>query len=159
VVAGASAWDAQSRATFRFAYAGRTSTTTVAADSVNAVIFRPESNSTPSILATTYWWSNNQGQLTAADIVFWDAGHQFLGSATSCSGAFYIQDVATHEFGHVLGLNHSGVAGATMQPTLGSCSQEWRSLSSDDIAGVEALYPPTPGGPPAPPTGVTLRKS
>jgi hypothetical protein len=80
-------------------------------------------------------------------MIFWDGGFKFFTGSTGCSGGIYIEDVAAHEFGHALGLNHSSVSGATMSPTTGWCSQNWRTLSADDIAGIEALYP---GGEPDP---------
>ncbi len=45
--------------------------------------------------------------------------------------------VAAHEFGHALGLKHSNVTGALMFAYYGGPN---RSLHSDDIAGIRALY-------------------
>ncbi|MCA9831787.1 MAG: matrixin family metalloprotease [Dehalococcoidia bacterium] len=57
------------------------------------------------------------------------------------------QNVLTHELGHCLGLNHSDQPGVMMNPT-------FYGFSSDDAAGIAALYPrtslPTPA--PIPPT-------
>jgi hypothetical protein len=54
---------------------------------------------------------------------------------------FDIQGIMTHEFGHALGLDHSFVAGATMEnnntPDFGV---NLRSIEADDIAGVQFLY-------------------
>jgi uncharacterized protein (TIGR03437 family) len=49
-----------------------------------------------------------------------------------------LQAVMTHEFGHVLGLNHTGLVGATMFqfPYLAA-----RFLSSDELAFAAAIYP------------------
>ena len=55
-------------------------------------------------------------QIIDADIVFWDEGFKFFAGTSGCSGGFYIEDIAAHEFGHALGLGHSTVSGATMYP-------------------------------------------
>lgn len=51
-----------------------------------------------------------------------------------------IQGVACHELGHALGLDHSSVAGATMQPAISGTGTSQRSISADDIAGVQSIY-------------------
>jgi matrixin len=150
VRAGASAWGEQSQARFRFAFGGGSTQATTTNDGVNLVVFRNASNG--SAIATTYWWSNGSG-IIDADIVFWDAAFRFFAGANGCSAGFYIEDIATHEFGHALGLGHSTLAGATMYPSVSSCNMSNRTLDADDIAGVRSLYPPQTT-PPSPPTGL-----
>ncbi|KAK3703205.1 hypothetical protein QZH41_016058 [Actinostola sp. cb2023] len=47
--------------------------------------------------------------------------------------------VATHEFGHSLGLEHTNVEGAIMYPYYMGCTPDM-NLHSDDIAGIQSLY-------------------
>jgi matrixin len=146
VRAGADTWLQQAGA-FRFAYAGPSSQTTNTNDQINLVLFRNAPNG--SAIATTYWWSSGS-QIIDADIVFWDGGFTFFAGTSGCTGGFYIEDIAAHEFGHALGLGHSTVSGATMYPSVSSCNTGNRTLDPDDIAGVRSLYPsltpPTPTG-------------
>ena len=52
-----------------------------------------------------------------------------------------LEAVLTHEFGHFLGLDHSDVPGATMQPeAMGFGSIDLRSLEADDVEGICAIY-------------------
>ncbi len=149
---GADAWRLQSGASFQFAFAGLTAQTTNTNDGINLVMFRNASSG--SALATTYSWFSST-RIIDADIVFWDAGYQFVTGTSGCSGSFFIEDVATHEFGHALGLGHSTVVAATMYPSISTCSQLSRALDADDIAAIRALYPPG-ALPPAPPVGLRL---
>ena len=138
VRAGADAWAAQSNASFGFSYAGRSTQTTTGYDGVNLVIFRNAPSG--SAIATAYYWSSG-ARLIDADIVFWDGAFRFFAGTSGCTGGFYVEDIAAHEFGHALGLGHSDVAGATMYPSVSSCDQSPRTLSADDIAGVLFIYP------------------
>jgi hypothetical protein len=149
VRAGAETWLLQAGA-FRFTYGGTSTQTTNTNDQINLVLFRDAANG--SAIATTYWWSSGS-RIIDADIVFWDAGFTFFAGTSGCSGGFYIEDIAAHEFGHALGLGHSAIAGATMYPSVSSCSTGNRTLDPDDIAGVRSLYPPLT---PPTPTGVRI---
>ena len=131
-----------SGSSFRFQYGGTASDTATAYDNRNVVIFRNASNG--SSIGTTYsWWDSSQ-RLLDSDIIFWDSGFKFFTGSIGCgivSNAVYLEDVATHELGHALGLNHSSSSDATMYPSYSYCSQAMRTLASDDFAGVTALYP------------------
>jgi hypothetical protein len=56
------------------------------------------------------------------------------------AAAVDVQGVVTHEYGHALGLGHSGSLGATMYPTLAGNGVSQRSIAADDTAGVQAIY-------------------
>jgi len=154
VRAGADTWRLQAGA-FRFAYAGSSTQTTTGNDGINLVVFRNASSG--SAIATTYWWSSG-ARIIDADIVFWDGGFRFFAGSSGCSSGFYIEDIAAHEFGHALGLLHSTSPGATMYPSVSYCDTRPRSLDSDDIAGVQALYPVTAPvtAPPPVPSGLRI---
>jgi matrixin len=153
VRAGANTWALQSGAAIAFTYAGQSAQTTNTLDNINLVLFRDASSG--SAIATTYSWFSGSNLLDT-DIVFWDAAFTFFSGSSGCASGFYIEDIAAHEFGHALGLGHSSVMGATMFPSVSSCNTGNRSLSSDDIDAVRALYPPVVVRPPNRPTGFRL---
>jgi len=68
-------------------------------------------------------------------------GLEFSTTTTTPQGAFDVQSTATHEIGHLLGLDHSGIAHAMMYAfgDTGALGQQ-RTLSIDDAAGVAFLY-------------------
>ncbi len=136
---------------FASSFSGLSSQTTNTNDGINLVLFRNASSG--SAIATTYWWSSGS-RIVDADIVFWDGAFRFFAGSSGCSGGFYIEDIAAHEFGHALGLGHSTSTNATMYPSVSSCSAGNRTLDADDIAGARALYPLQP--PPAAPTGFRI---
>ena len=148
--AGMDAWNTQSGTSFRFNYGGQSSDTATALDYRNVIFFRNASSG--GAIASTYSWWNSSNQLLDSDIIFWDSGFSFYTGSTGCGttpanpttqtvgNSAYVEDVATHELGHALGLNHSGDPAATMYPSYSYCSQEMRSLGADDIAGARSLY-------------------
>lgn len=64
-----------------------------------------------------------------------------------CSSEFYIEGVQVHEVGHVLGLGHTDVSGATMFPSVSSCNNGPATIEADDEDGINALYGGGGGGP------------
>jgi hypothetical protein len=58
-------------------------------------------------------------------------------SDTSGGSTFDLFTVVLHEFGHALGLDHTGVDGSVMEPFYEGAK---RTLSADDIAGIQAIY-------------------
>jgi Matrixin len=61
-------------------------------------------------------------------------------TSSTCSNGYDLTGVATHEFGHAVGLGHSTVLDATMYPSVASCDFSKSSLANDDKAGYSAIY-------------------
>lgn len=76
-----------------------------------------------------------------ADIEF-NPSIQFTTSLSPPANTFSVQSVATHEEGHLLGLDHSGIGHTIMFP-FGDSSQAGQqiALATDDAIGISDLYP------------------
>ena len=66
--------------------------------------------------------------------------HDGPGEITGGGEQVDIQGIATHEFGHALGLGHSTVPGATMATLSTNHYIPMRSIEADDQAGIQYLY-------------------
>ena len=86
--------------------------------------------------ARTQFFRN--GEFTDTDIVF---NPDTSYSTNLASGTFDIEAVATHEVGHVLGANHTGVIAAAMFPRTPPEVNFQPKLSDDDAAFLTAAYP------------------
>ena len=67
-------------------------------------------------------------------------------STDGTSNTYDLESTFVHELGHLLGLDHSGVVGATMQPrqplNFIDPAHTMRTLSDDDLAGIRSIYGP-----------------
>jgi predicted Zn-dependent protease len=65
-------------------------------------------------------------------------------STDGTSGTYDLESTFIHELGHLLGLDHSGYVGATMQPRQGQNFIDpaftIRTLSDDDLMGIRSIY-------------------
>lgn len=75
-----------------------------------------------------------------ADIEF-NPQDQFATSSPTPSGDFDLQSIATHEIGHLLGMDHSGLGNAIMFAFGDTGGVPNRALSTDDILGIGSIYP------------------
>jgi chitodextrinase len=155
---GAAGWSQQTNANIALVYAGTTSGSSLTLNYKNEVFFRNDSNG--GAVAETYYWWDGSGRLIDADIVFHEGAYRFY-TGSGCTDGIYIENVAIHEFGHVLGLGHSDVPGATMAPAMSSyCDTTQLTLEADDIAGIQAMYPSSSGTPaPSAPASLSVAQN
>ncbi len=110
-------------------------------DGVNLVTFAdtPGNRSiTAGAIAVTRLFSDPDGTLLDTDVIF---NPEMPFSTTLEEGTFDIQGALTHELGHALGMDHSGSATATMFATTTRGSKRLRSLTADDRAFAQEVYP------------------
>ncbi|MPZ78109.1 MAG: matrixin family metalloprotease [Deltaproteobacteria bacterium] len=146
------AWSTVIGSTFRFQDGGFTSAQGFSADGVNAISFGdplgqidPPQDCSGTLAIGGYFRSASEtrainGQtffrILEGDIVFND-GWQGCGFYEDFSN---LAEVATHELGHVLGLDHSPDVNATMY-AFAHFDGRSAALQSDDVSGVNFIYP------------------
>lgn len=91
------------------------------------------------VVAITPIWFNASGVITDADVIF--NGRDWRFTTSSVSSRFDVQAVATHELGHLLGLDHSPHCAASMYPWVDPTIVTQRTVGSDDVAGLRQAYP------------------
>ncbi|HEV8702844.1 MAG TPA: hypothetical protein VGV60_16350 [Candidatus Polarisedimenticolia bacterium] len=137
-------------------------------DGVNRLYFAETDNTNliGNAIAISFFFVGGDGRIIDCDIIMNERLYTFSTSTPANpnqslgSGTFDMGEIATHEMGHCIGLEHSAVAGrfgtsglevsgfssgdftyqATMYP-YGTHTIQGRSLSQDDIAGASFIYP------------------
>lgn len=120
---------------------------TIASTGENVALFT-EGNTTAR---TRVFYDLDSGEINEADIVINPYPYSETGAALQFStdgtpGTYDLESTLAHEIGHLLGLNHSHVIGATMQAsqalngTYGLPAITERTLSEADQAAVRSLY-------------------
>lgn len=110
-------------------------------DGVNLITFvdTAETRSLVSdAVAVTYLYTDRDGVLTDTDIIF---NPRLRFSTEPDPTSFDIQGTLTHELGHAIGLDHSGVVGATMFAMTALGTNRIAGLTTDDVAFARDIYP------------------
>ncbi len=142
VRAGYTTWSTVSCTAFRVSDQGVVNqSASNTSDKINSHIWMsawPSSYDNNALGITQTMYDPSTGKIIDADTVY---NPNYTWGATGSAYAIDAQSVATHEIGHQLGLDHSPYQDATMFYATGQGNTSQRSLSSDDIAGVCAIYP------------------
>jgi hypothetical protein len=157
IAAGANAWNGAGGSPWSFTGGGSTSAGTgactggqnAALDQQNTVGWKAQSSA--NVLAVTCTWYNGDrnspdfGAAVEFDMEF--APKWNWTTATPIPGdGIDLRSVATHEFGHALGLGHTqyDVCSETVMLASYKVGTDRRELRPDDVNGVVALYGGTP---------------
>ncbi|MEW5978068.1 MAG: IPT/TIG domain-containing protein [Acidobacteriota bacterium] len=131
-------WEDIPTSAIAFSYQGTTETANGGNDGTNVISFQDSSFSFGSGTIAVTLSTFAPDRFFDVDILFNPA----LPFATDGSStAFDIQAIATHEIGHFLGLDHTAIVSAVMNPTGSRGALFPRKLTGDDILGAAVLYP------------------
>ncbi len=92
------------------------------------------------IALTTLYYDDRSGIVAKFDMEFADFGYQFTVTDVQALTRTDLENTVTHEFGHVLGLDHSKDPEATMYYVAAPGDTDKRTLAQDDITGLCAVY-------------------
>ncbi|HLJ74108.1 MAG TPA: matrixin family metalloprotease, partial [Thermoanaerobaculia bacterium] len=99
-------------------------------DGQNSITFVDGLFKDQNFLAVTTNWYDSTGHMSEADVQI---------DPTVVPGGYNLQMLVEHEFGHVLGLDHSGVLSSIMYPFVGKGGIA--ALDTDDQVSIASLYP------------------
>ena len=112
----------------------------------NVIVFRddkwPHSDSNNTLALTTVTFNPETGEIYDGDMEINTAEQRVTLADPVPSDGYDFASIVTHETGHFLGLAHSGEMRATMYASYTPGNTAMRNLTSDDIAGICAIYRP-----------------
>lgn len=108
-------------------------------DGKNAIAFGPYSDNNV-IAVTSVWYNTRTKEIVEFDMLF---NEKFAWGTTGDTSKMDLQNIATHEFGHAVGLSDlytDSCIEVTMYGYSGYGDIGKRSLEAPDIAGLQAIY-------------------
>ncbi len=111
-------------------------------DNANVVVFRDQgwTHSLGILGLTSVTMNRETGEIYDVDMEFNTEHYRFSMNASALT-TVDLQNTMVHELGHVLGLDHSDVADATMYASAPMGETKKRTLHADDIEGLCAIFP------------------
>lgn len=108
-------------------------------DGRNAIVFGPYGQDNV-IAVTSVWYYQNTGDIVEFDMLF---NEKFAWATTGSTDKMDLQNIATHEFGHAVGLADlytDSCSKVTMYGYSGTGDIDKRTLDTPDITGLKAIY-------------------
>ena len=155
IQAALASWTNVTSADHNLTYAG-TTTAGWTTDGINTVLWSTGNGCTGSCLALTALVLQSGQVIVETDVTF-NASYTWNTNGTN----YDTQAVATHEFGHALGIHHTELT-STPRPTMYATyfGSDGRTLEADDRSALQCAqskYPfPGTGGAPATPASMTV---
>ncbi len=138
ILSAAEAWE-DVGAAIEFEYLGFTDVQEMGFDQVNVIYFDESWEQGDSKAAMTYNWSTEEGAIVAFDVGLNAEDYEY--TVDELDPVMDLENVMTHELGHVLGLGHSDIDDlATMWDTTEPGELIKRDLRPDDENGLLANY-------------------
>ncbi len=106
----------------------------------------PWAHSLAVIGVTSATYDARDGRILDADIEFNGVNFTYTTTGSPLNIRTDVQNTATHEIGHLLGLDHTTVAEATMEARAPEGETRKRTLHDDDVVGVCVVVPPDGAG-------------
>lgn len=142
-------WEDVPTSAVAFARGANSSSTQTTGDNVLQVFWLENTTNTgdglnvAGVLAlsrlTTISSGPRTGEVIDAALVF--NGNQFTWATDGRGDAADVQETATHEIGHLIGLAHSPIGGTAMFPRTGVGRTQGRTLTFDDQIAASVAYP------------------
>ncbi len=149
IAASFQSWEDVPTSNVAFTRGANSTSTTTTGDGVLQLFWLENSESTGdglnlagavALTRRTYFTSGTRtGEITDAATVF--NGFRYQWAIDGRSDAVDVQEVATHEIGHILGLAHTPIGGATMYPLTIAGRTQARTLAPDDAIAASVAYP------------------
>ena len=137
IIAAADQWSHVNSADFALRYGGATQATTTGYNGVNEILFMAKGRNARAAAAEVWYTAD----LTIVEADIWiNDDFRWDTSGAPPSDKVDLQSAVLHEFGHWLILGHCTETQSIMYPQLTSGHVK-RTLHSEDIAGISAIYP------------------
>jgi|GEM_PF-3655390 len=160
-------WESVPTTSIAFLNGGDSAQTTAGSDSINLLLFvENDPDLSGNVIALTTTFYDIDGSILDSDIRFNASRFNFFDSTAANYQS--LQGIATHEIGHVIGLDHSMVAyvGNALTPSIIATmffaavpGMDQENLKQDDKSGISAIYPNSSATPEGAVTGTVTNNT